>query len=51
MDNSNLAIVFPGQGSQTIGMMDSFIKLDSKVKDIFNISSKILGYDILEIIW
>ena len=50
MDNSNLAIVFPGQGSQTIGMMDSFIKLDSKVKDIFNISSKILGYDILEII-
>ena len=50
MNNSNLAIVFPGQGSQAIGMMDSFIKLDTKVKDIFNISSKILGYDILEII-
>ena len=33
---SNLAIVFPGQGSQSLGMMDNLIKLDKDVKKIFN---------------
>lgn len=47
---SNLAIVFPGQGSQYLGMMDNLIKLDKDVKKIFNIASEILGYNILEII-
>ena len=47
---SNLAIVFPGQGSQSLGMMDNLIKLDKDVKKIFNIASEILGYNILEII-
>jgi [acyl-carrier-protein] S-malonyltransferase len=47
---SNLAIVFPGQGSQSLGMMDNLIALDDDVKKIFNIASEILGYNILEII-
>ena len=47
---SNLAIVFPGQGSQSLGMMDNLMKLDKDVKKIFNIASEILGYNILEII-
>jgi [acyl-carrier-protein] S-malonyltransferase len=47
---SNLAIVFPGQGSQSLGMMDNLIALDPSVKKIFSIGSEILGYNILEII-
>ena len=47
---SNLAIVFPGQGSQSLGMMVNLIALDDDVKKIFNIASEILGYNILEII-
>jgi|TARA_B100000929_G_scaffold115361_1_gene91535 [acyl-carrier-protein] S-malonyltransferase len=46
----NLAIVFPGQGSQSVGMMDNIISLDPEIKKIFNIASEILGYNILEII-
>ena len=45
-----LAIVFPGQGSQTIGMLDNLITIDKKAREIVNIASDILGYDILKII-
>mgnify|MGYP003950219413 FL=1 len=46
----NLAIVFPGQGSQSIGMMDNIISSDPEIQKIFNTASEILGYNILEII-
>ncbi len=45
-----LAIVFPGQGSQIIGMLDNLITIDKKAREIANIASDILGYDILKII-
>ena len=45
-----LAIVFPGQGSQTIGMFDNLITIDKKAREIVNIASDVLGYDILKII-
>ena len=45
-----LAIVFPGQGSQTIGMLDNLITIDKKAREIVNIASDVLGYDILKII-
>ena len=45
-----LAIVFPGQGSQTIGMLDNLITIDKKTREIVNIASDVLGYDILKII-
>ncbi len=45
-----LAIVFPGQGSQTIGMLDNLITKDKKAREIVNIASDVLGYDILKII-
>ena len=45
-----LAIVFPGQGSQIIGMLDNLITIDKKAREIVNIASDILGYDILKII-
>ena len=45
-----LAIVFPGQGSQIIGMLDNLITIDKKAREIVNIASDVLGYDILKII-
>ena len=50
-DRIKLAVVFPGQGSQSLGMIDSrLIEADKDVKKIFDIASEILGYNILEII-
>ena len=33
---SNFAIVFPGQGSQTVGMCKEFYEKFDKVKNIFD---------------
>jgi [acyl-carrier-protein] S-malonyltransferase len=48
--NSKLAVVFPGQGSQSLGMMNGLIEFQPSVKELFNTASDILGYDLLEII-
>ena len=49
-NKSKLAIVFPGQGSQTIGMTENLLTIDNKIKEIFSTASDVLGYDILKII-
>ena len=46
----NMAIVFPGQGSQSVGMMNSIISSDPEIKKIFDIASEILNYNILKVI-
>ena len=46
----NLAIVFPGQGSQSVGMMNNIISSDPEIQKKFNTASEILGYNILEVI-
>ena len=46
-NEANIAIVYPGQGSQSVGMMNNIISLDSEIKKIFDIASEILKYDIL----
>lgn len=47
---SSFAIVFPGQGSQSLGMMNGLLEMRPDIKNIFNLASEILGYDLLEII-
>ena len=43
------AFIFPGQGSQYVGMCkDFFIEMD-EVKNKYNIAKDILGYDIADI--
>ncbi len=48
--SSKLAVVFPGQGSQSLGMMDSVLEEYPEINNSFAIGSDILGYDLLQII-
>ena len=48
MSNKNLSLLFTGQGSQFAEMGIDFIKKYEWVKKRYSISSKILGYDLLE---
>ncbi len=48
MSNKNLSLLFTGQGSQFPEMGNDFIKKYGWVQERYSISSKILGYDLLE---
>ena len=45
----NLAFVFPGQGSQTVGMLADFAD-DAIVQETFKQASDALGYDVWQLI-
>jgi [acyl-carrier-protein] S-malonyltransferase len=47
---SKFAIVFPGQGSQSMGMLNDLIDIQPGIKKVFNTASEILAYDLLKII-
>ncbi len=44
-----IALMFPGQGSQYIGMGSEFLDAHDRYRKYFNISSEVIGKDILEI--
>jgi [acyl-carrier-protein] S-malonyltransferase len=44
------AFVFPGQGSQYIGMLMSLYKEHNVVREVFSSSSDVLGYDLWKLI-
>ena len=48
MSNKNLSLLFTGQGSQYAEMGFDFIQKYDWVKERYSISSKILGYDLLD---
>ncbi len=48
--DTELAIVFPGQGSQSVGMMDTLSITEPAIKQTFANASSILGYDLWQII-
>jgi len=47
---TKVAIVFPGQGSQTVGMMKDLNAKFPVVEKLFSQASEILGYDLLAIV-
>jgi len=47
---SRFAFVFPGQGSQTVGMISEMIQNHQLIKDIFNQASTILDFDLTELV-
>jgi [acyl-carrier-protein] S-malonyltransferase len=42
----SIAFVFPGQGSQSIGMMSAFAKVSPIIEATFADASRVLGYDL-----
>ena len=47
---SKLAFVFPGQGSQSVGMLSDFIEQYDLVRDCFAEASDALGYDMTQLV-
>ncbi len=47
---TNVAFVFPGQGSQAVGMMGDWGDYQSIVKSVFDQASEVLGYDLWKIV-
>ncbi len=48
--DSELAFIFPGQGSQSVGMMADLAGSYAVVNDVFNEASAALGYDLWQLI-
>ncbi len=48
--NSKLAFVFPGQGSQSVGMLEDMAKHNPIVQQTYANASEVLGYDIWKIV-
>ena len=46
----SLAFVFPGQGSQSIGMMNALAESFASIKETFAQASSVLGYDLWQVI-
>lgn len=45
-----LAFVFPGQGSQTLGMLSDLAKQHPEVTECYNQASEVLGYDLWHVV-
>jgi [acyl-carrier-protein] S-malonyltransferase len=46
---SKIALLFPGQGAQSIGMATPFLDAAPDAKSLFDKASEILGYDLLQV--
>jgi [acyl-carrier-protein] S-malonyltransferase len=46
----SFAFVFPGQGSQSVGMLSALAEADSVVRSTFDEASKALGYDLWQLV-
>lgn len=49
-EESNLAVLFPGQGSQSVGMLAELADLHPCVHAVFADASDVLGYDLWDIV-
>jgi [acyl-carrier-protein] S-malonyltransferase len=45
-----VAVVFPGQGTQTLGMAGKILELHPAAKDRFEQANDVLGYDLLKLV-
>jgi [acyl-carrier-protein] S-malonyltransferase len=49
MSNNALAFVFPGQGSQAVGMLGKLVDESPVIRQTFDEASKVLGYDLWQL--
>jgi [acyl-carrier-protein] S-malonyltransferase len=49
MGSMNVAVMFPGQGSQVVGMGIDVANHSAAARDLFERASKVLGYDLLDL--
>lgn len=50
MDGMNVVVVFPGQGSQSVGMLSDYAKTWPQIKETFQQASDVLGYNCWDIV-
>ena len=50
MSNNKIAFVFPGQGSQKVGMLAEMAALNPVIEACFGEASEVLGYDLWELV-
>ena len=50
MSNTSLAFVFPGQGSQSVGMLGKLAEQSPVVRATFDEASKVLGYNLWKLV-
>jgi [acyl-carrier-protein] S-malonyltransferase len=50
MEKANLAFLFPGQGSQKIGMLSGLAEAYPMVEETFAEASEVLGYDVWDMV-
>ena len=50
MDGMNIVVVFPGQGSQSIGMLSDYAETWPQIEETFKEASDVLGYDCWDIV-
>ncbi|MDE0856481.1 MAG: malonyl CoA-acyl carrier protein transacylase, partial [Nevskia sp.] len=44
------ALLFPGQGSQSVGMLATLAAADARVDETFSEASAVLGWDVLKLV-
>lgn len=49
MSSPRIGVIFPGQGSQSVGMGADIAAASSEAAKVFEVASAILGYDLLEL--
>ncbi len=50
MDGMNIVVVFPGQGSQSIGMLSDYAETWPQIEETFKQASDVLAYDCWDIV-
>lgn len=51
MNNHSIAFVFPGQGSQFVGMLADAVSQYPEINDVFSSASAALGYDLQHLVF